>query len=91
MDAPRLSETRELRFSPGRSRKGTSWFGVRTGHSDRARSVDIRDITSGEYVSPMQGFDPEPYVIRVAAEQSGTVKLGQITRGSWRTGDVRLA
>jgi hypothetical protein len=60
------------------------------GASRQGKIVDIRDIASGRYVSPIPGFDPEPYVIRVAAEQNGRVKLGHVTSGSWRIGDVRL-
>jgi hypothetical protein len=62
------------------------------GRFRRGKVIDMREIASGRMVEVrMAGFDPEPYAIRVAVEEAGVVKIGQVAQHAWRIGDIRLA
>jgi hypothetical protein len=66
------------------------WRG-NAGSRRRGKVIDIREIDTGRYVERMDGFDPEPYLIRAAIEENGVVQLGVVNDTHWRLGDVRLA
>lgn len=61
------------------------------GNYRRGKVLEIRDLDANEHVERMKGFNPEPYVIRVALEEGGVVKLSHTVSPSWKVGDVRLA
>lgn len=61
------------------------------GHYRRGKVLDIRDVASNSHVERMTAFDPAPYVIRVAVEEAGVVKLSNTASPFWKVGDVRLA
>ncbi len=57
----------------------------------RGKVLDIREVETNGYVARMTVFDPMPYVIRVALEEAGIVKLSNTASPFWKVGDVRLA
>ena len=57
----------------------------------RGQVIKIRDVAEARAIDQMRAFDPHPYRVHVAVEESdGVVNLGREAQCDWNMGDVRL-
>jgi hypothetical protein len=63
---------------------------VWNGSMRRGQVLAIRDVGSGREVTEIAGFDPGPYLLKIARELNGRVVFGQVFERPLAIGELRL-